>query len=124
MILTLPKPQKCPFLNKKKPTVHWSVSNDQHCAIIGKQNLVLLLIIDEHLLIEQLREEYGYEINPNDPQFASRIEEKEKEIAKIKKKEKREHKEAQREAYQAQQDAEREERIAALKQSTQEKEAS
>lgn len=75
-------------------------------------------------ILDELREEYGYEINPNDPQFASRIEEKEKEIAKIKKKEKREHKEAQKEAYQAKQDAEREERIAALKQSTQEKEAS
>jgi len=76
-------------------------------------------------ILDELREEYGYEINPNDPQFASRIEEKEKEISKLKKKENLMRKKAAQEAYEAKQRAEREERIDSLKeQSTQEKEAS
>ena len=33
----------------------------------------------------QLREEFGYEVNPDDPQFAEKIAEKEKEFAKAKK---------------------------------------
>ena len=37
----------------------------------------------------QLRQEYGYDINPSDPQFADRIAEKEKEHAKRAKEEKK-----------------------------------
>merc|ERR1711997_1388953 len=75
-------------------------------------------------ILDELREEYGYEINPNDPQFAERIEEKEKEIAKAKKQDKKTKQLEQKEKYAAKQRAEREERIDSLKeQSTQEKEA-
>merc|ERR1739838_1267392 len=66
-------------------------------------------------ILDELREEYGYEINPNDPQFASRIEEKEKEMAKLKKVEKREREKAYKEEHEAKAQAEREERIEALK---------
>jgi len=67
-------------------------------------------------ILDELREEYGYEINPNDPQFASRIEEKEKEIAKLKKLEKKTKKREQAQAWDAKQQAEREERISSLQQ--------
>jgi len=36
-------------------------------------------------ILDELRDEFGYEINPDDPQFAPRIEAKEKEIAKMNK---------------------------------------
>lgn len=42
------------------------------------------------LLITELREEFGYDINMNDPQFADKIAEKEKEISKRIKEEKKE----------------------------------
>ena len=51
----------------------------------------------------QLREEFGYEINPNDPQFADRIAEKEKEMAKAIKAEKKLRKQENAEKYAAQQ---------------------
>ena len=37
----------------------------------------------------QLRQEYGYDIDPNQPQFAQRLEEKEKEYSKMMKEEKK-----------------------------------
>lgn len=54
-------------------------------------------------ILDELREEYGYEINPNDPQFASRIEEKEKEIMKAKKLEKKAKKKEINDAFEAKQ---------------------
>ena len=63
------------------------------------------------LFFFQLREEYGYEINPNDPQFAERIEEKEKEIAKAKKQDKKTKQLEQKEKYAAKLQAEKEEKL-------------
>ena len=73
-----------------------------------KRNGTTLNII---ILVFQLREEYGYEINPNDPQFAERIEEKEKEIAKAKKLDKKTKQQEQKEQYAAKLKAEKEEKL-------------
>jgi len=62
-------------------------------------------------ILDELREEYGYEINPNDPQFAERIEEKEKEIAKAKKLDKKTKQQEQKEQYAAKLKAEKEEKL-------------
>ena len=67
--------------------------------------------ININILVFQLREEYGYEINPNDPQFAERIEEKEKEIAKAKKQDKKSKQLEQKEKYAAKLQAEKEEKL-------------
>lgn len=40
----------------------------------------------------QLKQEFGYEVNPRDPQFASKIAEKEKEYAKAAKEAKKQQK--------------------------------
>lgn len=62
-------------------------------------------------ILDELRDEYGYEINPNDPQFAERIEEKEKEIAKAKKLDKKTKQQEQKEKHAAKLQAEKEEKL-------------
>jgi len=62
-------------------------------------------------ILDELREEYGYEINPNDPQFAERIEEKEKEITKAKKQDKKAKQQEQKDKQTAKQKAEKEEKL-------------
>ena len=52
----------------------------------------------------QLRQEYGYDIDPNQPQFAQRLEEKEKQYSKMMKEEKK-AKKAERKAKFAEQEA-------------------
>ena len=47
----------------------------------------------------QLRQEYGYDIDPNQPQFAQRLEEKEKEYSKMMKEEKKAKKAERRAKY-------------------------
>ena len=39
--------------------------------------------------LSQLRQEYGYDIDPNQPQFAQRMEEKEKEYTKLEREERK-----------------------------------
>jgi len=62
-------------------------------------------------ILDELRDEYGYEINPNDPQFAERIEEKEKEIAKARKQDKKTKQNEQKDKYAAKLKAEKEEKL-------------
>merc|ERR1712150_411867 len=56
----------------------------------GKQQFSIREQERTQLLLTELREEFGYDINMNDPQFAGKIAEKEKEIAKRIKEEKKE----------------------------------
>ena len=58
-------------------------------------------------ILDELRDEFGYEINPNDQQFAEKIAEKEKEMAKAIKAERKLRKQEQIEKYSAQQEAEK-----------------
>jgi len=62
-------------------------------------------------ILDELRDEYGYEINPNDPQFAERIEEKEKEIAKAKKQDKKTKQQEQKDKHTAKLKTEKEEKL-------------
>ena len=56
---------------------------------------------DEFFSIFQLREEFGYDVNPHDPAFAEKIAEKEREIAKRTKDEKKQKKKDSKDAHMA-----------------------
>merc|ERR1712062_337107 len=58
-------------------------------------------------ILDELREEFGYEINPDDQQFAEKIAEKEKEMAKAIKAERKLKKQEHMEKYAAKQEAEK-----------------
>ena len=58
-------------------------------------------------ILDELREEFGYEINPDDQQFAEKIAEKEKEMAKAIKAERKLKKQEHMEKYAAKQETEK-----------------
>ena len=88
-----------------------------NCLLFNSKNLIPILhegkfeIFNNFDSFLQLREEYGYEINPNDPQFASIIEEKEAEMAKAKKQEKKAQEKLKKDKQAAFLKAEKEEKL-------------
>jgi len=71
----------------------------------GKQQFSIREQERTQLLLTELREEFGYDINMNDPQFAGKIAEKEKEIAKRIKEEKKEKSKKKKDEWDAKKEA-------------------
>ena len=67
----------------------------------GRSVKCILIQFDENFSLFQLREEFGYDVNPHDPAFAEKIAEKEREIAKRVKDEKKQKKKDSKEAHMA-----------------------
>ena len=74
-----------------------------HVIFQLRENISFFTLIhfDENFSLFQLREEFGYDVNPHDPAFAEKIAEKEREIAKRVKDEKKQKKKDSKEAHMA-----------------------
>ena len=79
--------------------LHFFGKNFVKITVLPKK--LLQSCFDEIFSIFQLREEFGYDVNPHDPAFAEKIAEKEREIAKRVKDEKKQKKKDSKEAHMA-----------------------